>query len=89
VARFEKLVAEQGYGYLFVMDPITPDNWPPIPLLIVKGQDAAKLVLAVKKMSDGITGAGAIRLPEECNAAPKSDGPENYGRRVIEYRKHP
>ncbi|MFA6448377.1 MAG: glycoside hydrolase family 38 C-terminal domain-containing protein [bacterium] len=79
VARFEKSVAETGYGYLFVNDPDSPESWPPVPLLIVKGRDAAKLAEAVKKMSDGVSASGAIRLPEACNAAPKSEGPENYG----------
>ncbi len=78
-AAFEKRVADTGYSWLFVNDPTTSDKWPPIPLLIVKGRDSAKLAEAVKKMAADISAASVIKLPEACNAAPKSDGPENYG----------
>lgn len=78
-AAFEKRVVDNGYSFLFVNDPTSPENWPPVPLLIVKGRDTAGLNAAVKLMAEGVAASSVIRLPAECNAAPVSEGPENYG----------
>jgi len=79
VAAFEKRVADNGYGWLFLMDPATPAGWAPVPLLVVKGADDAKLAEAVKLMAESVAVRSAVSLPGESNAAPPSPGPDNYG----------
>lgn len=83
VAEFERRVKENGWSMIFVIDPTAPGEWPDIPLLIVKGRDAAGLDAAVAKLSDDVKRYAEMRVPASCNAATVSPGPENFGMAFI------
>ncbi len=79
VQQFEADVTEKGFAYLFVLDPTSPDDWPPVPLLILKALDDEALQRAADALAADFDADAVITLGAAVNASGSDQRVEDYG----------
>jgi len=76
---FEEQLASQGYAYLFLEDDGVPEEWEPVPVLIVAGVDANTLRKAVDQLIGEFAERSIISLPAEVNVTGDTSHVDRYG----------
>ena len=74
-----KRLRHDGFSFLFVHDADMPEDWEPLPVLVVSARNAGFLRKAVSRLLRGFSASGEIRLPEECDGADSGGMVEDYG----------
>jgi len=79
VEAFESEVTNNGFAFLFVLDPTSPKDWPAVPLLIIKALNDEELARAVDSLVADFDEDAVITLGAPVNETGSDQQVENYG----------